>query len=303
MSGLNSGVVVQNGRSFSDEEIEQIRKTVQWFPRLSRMELACTVCEHLSWYSASGAPRQRACLKLLETLEARGEIGLPKTRPYRRKKAYSRLEVTERTREGSPLEGRLCDYDAVELQVVSDKEEQGLWNEYVERYHPLGYRWTFGYRQKYFIVSGSRRLGCVYLSGVAKALRIRDRWIGWSERRRQENHQWVINNSRYLIFPWVRIPHLASHVLGRLARQAGPDWEARYGFRPLLMETFVDPERYTGTCYRAAGWEMLGRTTGKGLVQPGKSYTTSVKLFFAKPLNRNFRRLLCGATLPGRDME
>jgi len=179
----------------------------------------------------------------------------------------------------------------------------GLWNEYVERFHPLGYKGAFGYRLRYFLRSGSQRLGCILLGGAAKAIAVRDCWIGWNEPARLRNLPWVVNNSRFLIFPHVRIPHLASQVLGQLARRVRADWQGRWGFAPLLMETFVDPSRYGGTCYRAAGWDLLGQTSGRGLARPGKSYQSTPRLVLAKPLDGNFRQLLCAAPLPGRGVQ
>jgi len=193
----------------------------------------------------------------------------------------------------------LSELDAVRLRSASDPEEENLWNEYVERYHPLGYKKPFGYWARYFIESGGHWLGCILLSGAAKALTPRDRWIGWNDRQRLKNLPWVVNNSRFLIFPGVEVANLASHVLAQLARRVGDDWEARWGYRPLLLETFVDPARFRGSCYRAAGWALLGRTSGEGLVRPGKHYQTSPKLIFAKPLQADFRALLCSNQLKG----
>jgi hypothetical protein len=158
--------------------------------------------------------------------------------------------------------------------LVRDRNEEVLWNRYVERYHPLGYKKPFGYFARYFIESAEHRLGCILLSGAAKALRARERWIGWNDRQRLANLPSVANNSRFLIFPLVEVANLASHVLGQLARQVGTDWEARWGYRPLLLESFVDPTCFRGSCYRAAGWTLLGRTSGEGLVRPGKQYRT-----------------------------
>ena len=183
---------------------------------------------------------------------------------------------------------------------VTEKAAQGLWNGYVARYHYLGYKKPFGYVQRYFIEAGSHRLGCILLSGPAKALTARDRWIGWSERQRLKNLPWVLNNSRFLIFPWVHVANLASHVLGQLVRRVGDDWEQCWGYRPVLLETFVDPAQFHGGCYRAGGWELLGRSTGEGLVRPGKRYKTTPKLIFAKPLQEDFRRVLCCEQLQGR---
>jgi hypothetical protein len=191
----------------------------------------------------------------------------------------------------------------VRLEAVNEPQEAGLWNEYVERFHPLGYKGAFGYRLRYFIRSGSRYLGCVLLAGAARAIAVRDRWIGWNARTRLRNLPRIVNNSRYLIFPHVQIPHLASHVLGQLARSVAADWQHQWGFAPLLMETFVDPRRFSGTCYRAAGWQLLGETSGRGLARPGKRYRSSPRLVLVKPLHEDCRHLLCAEPLPGRPTQ
>jgi len=294
----------QGDREITLNDIGYIRTFAQRFPGLSRRELTYTLCEHLKWLTPAGQPKFTACSKLLTRLETAGEIALPPSR-----KQYSRpgplklspIRLSARTDPRSPVTGPLSQLQPVRLRWVSDKEEEELWNEYVERFHPLGYKKPFGYWGRYFIESGPHLLGCILLAGAAKALTAREQWIGWDDRRRLKNLPWVVNNSRFLIFPWVKVPHLASHVLGRLARQLADDWEMRWDFRPLLLETFVDPEQFTGTCYRAAGWELLGRTTGEGLVRPGKHYRTHPKLIFAKPLRADFRHHLHSEQLHGRD--
>ena len=295
---------VQAGREFSAKEIGEVRKMVAWLPGLARKELAATVCEHLQWHTAAGTAKLQACQKLLERLEAGGLLELP---ALRRQKNHSGnraiVALSERTATDRPLEGPLREVEPVRLEVVTTAQEVGLWNEYVERFHPLGYKGAFGYRLRYFIRSGSQPLGCVLLAGAAKAIAARDRWIGWNEPARLRNLPRVINNSRFLIFPHVRIPHLASHVLGQLARRTRADWQRQWGFTPLLMETFVDPRRYAGTCYRAAGWKLLGQTSGRGLARPGKSYRSTPRLVLVKPLDEGFRSLLCAASLPGRVVQ
>ena len=146
-------------------------------------------------------------------------------------------------------------------------------------------------------------MGCILFAGAAKALRVRDRWIGWGDNERLRNLAWVINNTRFLIFEWVRVKNLASHVLGQTARCIKDDWEERWGYRPALMETFVDPQHYYGSCYKAANWQHLGMTTGDGLIRKGKNYTTTPKMIFVKPLVKNFRSLLCSEQLKGRVEE
>ncbi|MES9901434.1 MAG: DUF4338 domain-containing protein [Sedimenticola sp.] len=292
---------VQCGRAFSEQEIEQIRETVAYLPRLSRRELASTVCEHLDWSTASGTPKRQACEKLLEKLEAAGLIALPVSRAVKTS-PVSRTKVTlsERTRAGTPVISRLSELDPVHLALVTTREETALWNEYVERFHPLGYKGVFGYRLRYFILCGSLRLGCILLGGGAKAIAVRDQWIGWDPQLRLRNLPWIINNSRFLIFPHIQVPHLASHVLGQLARRVSDDWHIRWGFSPLLMETFVDPRQYTGACYRAAGWELLGETSGRGLTRPGKQYQSTPRWVLVKPLQKEFRQRLCTTPLSGR---
>ena len=167
----------------------------------------------------------------------------------------------------------------------------------------MGYKPSAGCRLRYFVESERGRLGCVLLGGAARAIGVRDRWIGWRRGQRLRNLGWVVNNTRFLIFPWVRVAHLASHVLGQLARQVGEDWLGRWGYRPVLLESFVDPARYRGTCYRASGWELVGQTSGRGLARRGKQYRSSVKLVFVRPLVAAFRELLCSEALVGRRVE
>jgi len=284
------------------QELEAARQTVRWCSGLSRSELARTICEHWGWVTASGSQKVTACLKVLEDLEERGLLRLPGKRRMTRWKSdrASGSVPTERTQPGVALVGELSAVGSVGLEVVQSKEPCRLWNEYVDRYHYLGYRQPFGCCRRYFIMSSAGVLGCLLMAGAAKALAARDQWIGWDRQRRQQNLPWVINNTRLLIFPWVRIRHLGSQVLGQLARRVRADWQARWGYEPLLMETFVDPNQFSGTCYRAAGWLALARTTGRGLPRAGRVYQSTPKWIYLKALAPDFRQRLCGGPLPGR---
>ena len=292
----------QGDREITIEDIAYIRSFTQQFSGLSRKELTYTLCEHLSWMTAAGQPKYTACSKLLLRLEVTGEVELPPIRKYNRPSSQKKPPIclSARTDPQAVLKKSLSELEPVRLEQVSGRENEKLWNEYVERHHPLRYKKPFGYWMRYFIESGPHLLGCILLAGASKALSAREQWIGWTERQRLRNLPWVVNNSRFLIFPWVEVNHLASHVLGQLARQLAGDWEMRWGFRPILLETFVDPRHFAGTCYKAAGWELLGRTTGEGMVRPGKQYQTHSKLIFAKPLHADFRHQLCSDKLQGR---
>ena len=293
----------QGDREISAEDIADMRAVAKRFPGLSRTELTYTLCEHLDWLTPAGQPKLTACAKLLARLEAAGELSLPSLRKQHNQPGPRRVAAwrpSARTDPAAPFERCLSEIDPVRLRLASGAQDESLWNDSVERYHPLGYKKPFGYRARYFIESGSHPLGCVLLAGAAKALGARDRWIGWTDRQRLKNLPWVVDNSRYLIFPWVKVANLASHVLAQLARQVGDDWAVRWGYRPLLLETFVDPTHFRGSCYRAAGWTLLGRTSGDGLVRPGKRYRTSPKLIFAKALQADACARLCSNQLEGR---
>ena len=276
-----------------------IRETVETCWRLSQSEIAQTVCEHLGWHTASGSNKVDACLKLLKRLEAQRIIKLPGKRD-RLPKTYKQPVVTNRTRPREPVVGKLSDIGPVRLRVVRDKEETALCNEYIGRYHYLGYKRPFGCHLRYVVEGAGSILGCMLFSGAAKALRSRDQWIGWSANDRLKNLGFVVNNGRFLIFPWVNVRYLASHVLGQVVRVLGRHWQQRWSYGPVLLETFVDPQYFDGTCYRAANFKYLGMTSGMGLVRQGKRYQTSPKKIFVYPLVDNFRQVLCAQDMVGR---
>lgn len=300
MGSNAAGTLVQCGRRFSGQEIEQICETVRMFPALALTELAATICEHLGWYTAGGGPKGDACEKLLVKLEGRGLLRLPKNRaPWERKRI---VPITPRSCPRSAVVGSLAGLGAVRLEPV-EGESKKLFNEYLQRYHPLGYRQPFGYRMRYFIETDRGKLGCLLFSGAAKSLGARDRWIGWTEEQRLQRLAWVVNLSRHLIFPWVEVRNLSSHVLGLLWRRIREDWEQRWGYRPVLLETFVDPRQHPGSSYKAAGWTELGMSSGEGLVRPGQRYATTPKRIFVKALCADFRSLLCSEPPPSRGLQ
>jgi len=291
---------VQCGRRFSRDEIEQICETVELFPALSLRELLATLCEHLGWYTAGGGLKSDACEKLLVKLQEQGLLRLPKKQghaPNRRK-----IAISSRTQPQAAIVGSLKELGAVRVQPV-EGEDKSLADEYLKRYHPLGYRQPFGYRLRYLIETDRGRVGCLLLCGAAKSLETRDRWIGWTQEQRLQRLAWVVNLSRHLVFPWVGVRNLSSHVLGLLWRRLAGDWERRWGYRPVLVETFVDPRYHSGSSYKAAGWEQVGMTSGEGLVRPGCRYTTTVKRIFVKPLCADFRTLLCSEPAPTRGLQ
>ncbi len=296
--------IVRCGRKITAQEIEAARETVRLCGGLSRRELAETICEHWGWVTASGSLKLTAGLNVLEELERNGELQLP---PKQKKPSTECVRGARHTQRTAPpqeaLIGKLAAVSPVRLEIVEGRERTKLWNEYLDRHHYLGYSKPFGCTIRYFIASERGLLGCALVAGAARAIKARDEWIGWNKQRRQQNLPWVINNTRFLIFPWVEVRHLASHVLGQLARRVQADWQQRWGYEPLLLETFVDPAEYSGTCYQAAGWIELGRTTGQGLRRKDHAYTTTPKLIYVKPLSKDFRERLCAEALQGRVVQ
>lgn len=291
------------GRAFTVEEMQDLLETVGVCRGLSRAELVRTVCEHLEWVGPTGRPKVESCGKALEKLEALGWVKLPERRVGGGPGAE--IVVGARTDAEEEIVGTAGDVAPVRVEPAGGKEAIRLWNEYVHRYHPLGYKRPFGAHQRYFLVGGGgRRLGCLLFAAAAWALRERDRWIGWTERDRAQRLNRIVANTRFVIFPWVRLKNLASQALARAAQRIRRDWEQRYGYAPVLLETFVELERYRGTCYQAANWIRLGETQGRGRMDRHMPYLSRPRAIYVYPLVADFRRWLRGEEIgAGRSHE
>ncbi|MGH9340791.1 MAG: Druantia anti-phage system protein DruA [Acidobacteriota bacterium] len=284
------------GSPVSGEEAEMVREIVEDC-RLSRTELAATVCELLDWRRPSGRLKRQEAVSWLENMEALGWWRLPleKLRVYRTPRSGVRLSPGGEP--GQAIVSRLREVQPVELALVQDRAELHRWKELISRYHYLGHRVPFGAALRYFIqitVQGEPTLaGCLQFSSPAWRLQARDQWIGWSEERRREQLQHIVTNSRFLLLPWVQIQYLASHVLSRIPVRLPQDWERIYGVRPLLVESFVQEPR-TGTCYRAANWICLGRTQGRGRLDREHRREQPVKSIWVYLLQGQAREQLRG---------
>jgi len=287
--------VLLSGRYFTAQELLEIKETIRLFPKLSRTELVKTICENLNWVTPTGQHKTNSCQQLLEKLERQGLLALP-DKQKRRDSTGEQISIGPRTEPGLPVEGPVADLEPLELVPLRSRNDLGLWNEYVHRYHELGYKRPFGAHQRYFIISGSGQnpLGCLLFAAAAWALHARDEWIGWSEVDRSLRLNLIVNNTRLLIFPWVRVKNLASKTLSLAAKRIGSDWQKRYGYSPVLLETFVDPEKHQGTCYKAANWIFLGQTAGRGRTERHNKRPFTRKHIYVSPLCRDFRSILCG---------
>jgi hypothetical protein len=262
---MSPETITYKGRTFVFQELEAIREIVGSCQGLSRTELANTICENFGWKRPTEKLKTVEGRQFLEYLEAKGYLRLPQRRERRPWGSGTRIWKTEAAEEKEIITGEVGAYAPLSLVKVASLEERRLWYEYIDRYHYRGYQVPFGAQLRYFIQAfgGSGPiLGCVQFSSPAWKVGARDRWIGWSVAQRERNLQKLIHQSRFLILPWVAVRNLASTVLGLCARVVPGDWERHYGYRVVLLETFVDWPRYAGTCYRAANWICLGKKAG-----------------------------------------
>lgn len=286
------------GHALTDSELELIRRITREFANLALTELAATVCELLEWRRPNGGIKSRECYLFLRELHSRGWLPwLPAPQPRRRRAARA-SPAAEPAPSSVLLTGPLQPYRPIRLERIEDATQRRLFRHYLEQHHYLGYRAPYGAQLRYWVRAAQPDLpplAALLFTSAAWRIAPRDRYIGWSEAARQRNLPRIVNHSRFLILPWARIPHLASHILARAAQQMPYDWRARYGVEPVLMETLVDASRYRGVCYRAANWIEVGTTQGRGRMDGWRNTPTVPKQIFVYPLHRDWRQQLCSA--------
>ena len=280
------------GRGVGESDLAVIRGVIAENPTASRRQLSRKVCEAWNWVQPNGAPCDMVCRGLMLALERSGHLQLPPVRWRPPNPLASRPRPRKAEIDDAPVACGLRDLGPLEFRLVRRTAEEPLFNGLIEQHHYLGYTQPVGGQLKYMVFAGSRPVACLAWSSAARHLGPRDRFIGWSPEARRRNVRGIIYNSRFLILPWVRVPHLASHILGRMAQRAPHDWERLYGHPIHYLETFVDPERWRGTCYLAANWTVLGVTTGRGKASNSHKPNRSLKQVLGYPLGRRFRQLL-----------
>ena len=290
-------VLRHRGREVSSGDIEFIRRLIEDNPAATRRALSIELCKAWGWVQPNGALRDGVCRGLLLALHRAGHIELPAPKCRISKPTWARLTPAPVEVDATPLETHLSELGPVELRQVRRTPEEELVNGLVQQYHYLNYSQPVGENLKYIVTAQDRPIACFCWSSAPRHLAPRDQYIGWSPATRQANIRLVAYQTRFLILPWVRVPRLASHLLGRMSRRLSSDWQRVYAHPIYFTETFVDPERNRGTCYRAANWTALGLTKGLGKDAPTKAPNRSLKLLFGYPLVRDFRERL-GAVAP-----
>jgi hypothetical protein len=285
------------GRRISSGDLELVREVVSSCG-FSRHELANTVCELLGWKRANRKLKAIEGVRWLEELERLGWFRLPVAKQPGSHASRSRVELTVESRPQAIIQGSVQDVAPVTLKRVESAPELACWKGLIARHHYLGYKVPFGASLRYLIqitmASGQTVAGCLQFSSPAWRVEARDRWIGWTDRVRQKRLQRIVSNSRFLILPSVQVKGLASHVLSLASRQLPEDWYQGYRVRPVLLETFVEQQRYRGTCYRAANWVCLGQTRGRGRMDRDHQNPEPVKTVWVYPLDQRFRQILKG---------
>jgi len=281
------------GRPVTSADVVFIRELIATHPEAGRCALSRRLCEAWKWRQPNGALCDMTCRGLLLLLERAGEIELPavRFRPARNPLA-DRLRPESVIPDNRPVVGPLSLHLPLEINQVRRSPDEPLFNSLMEQYHYLRYQQPVGEHLKYLVKSRGQTIACLAWSSAPRHLGARDRFIGWNQHNRRRNIQRIAYNTRYLILPWVRVPHLASHILGRMAKLVAQDWERLYAHPIYLLETFVDRERFGGTCYRAANWIVVGETTGRGKDSTSWKPNRSIKQILALPLHRRFRQLL-----------
>lgn len=280
------------GREIRDADVVFLRQLIADNPMLSRRALSAKVCEAWNWVQPNGQLRDMLCRSLMLRLHREGHIELPAPRQKAINNAIRHRRVREvASVDATPIEGRLGSLGPLEIRLVRRAEGEDLFARLLKEHHYLSYSRPVGEHLKYLVLAGSRPIACLSWNSAPLKLDLRDAFVGAPKEAYRHGLNRIAYNSRYLILPWVKVPHLASHLLARIARRIGDDWEALYHHRVYLLESFVDIERFQGTCYRAAGWVCVGRSEGRGTKSKAGA-RTSIKELWVRPLEKGFRAKL-----------
>src|SRR5262245_15436379 len=279
------------GRQVSSEDILYIRELIAADPQQSRRALSKKLCEAWAWRQPNGTLRDMVCRGLLLRLDRAGMITLPPVDYVRHNPLASRARPAPVRIDTTPMEGQLADIQPLDFEQVRRTADESLFNSLMEEHHYLGYEQPVGEHLKYLVWAQGRPLACLAWSSAPRHLSSRDHYVGWSAEARRRNIRFIAYNTRFLILPWIRIPHLASHIMSRVTGVLSGDWERMYSHPVYFAEAFIDPGRCRGTCYRAANWVLLGRTTGRGKASNSHKPNRPIKEVLGLPLTSRFREL------------
>lgn len=278
------------GRDFSEQELGLIRQLISENPCASRAVLSRLTCQALHWYKVDGGLKEMSCRVAMLRMQDDGLIKLPAAR--HRYRPANKVQFTSATAPKPKINKPVDALPCVQLRIVMGRQQSRLWNEYIHRYHYLGYKPLPGAQLRYFVICENNIIALLGFGASAWQCAPRDKYIGWSHDQRKKNLQYIVNNARFLILPWVKCKNLASKILSLTSHRLSGDWQAHYGYQPVLLETFVERDRFAGTCYKAANWVLVGQTKGRGKLGPAGKISVPIKDLWLYPLERNFRHIL-----------
>jgi hypothetical protein len=280
------------GRDFTQQEIDRIQSLAFANPACTRTEFSRVVCEHLQWYKPDGGLKDMSCRVALARMYDDGRLLLPVSRYQPVKKKTYTTAKSKATDPAEPINEPVHRLGELVFRQVSAGKDSKLWNEFINRYHYLGYKPLAGAQLRYFVTSQDRILALLGFGAAAWTVADRDRFIGWTSKQREANLHLVVNNSRFLILPWVHSKNLASKVLSMAVNRLPGDWMDTYRYQPVLLETFVQQDRYQGISYRAANWIRVGQTKGRGKLDQNNTARLPIKDIWLYPLDKHFKQRL-----------
>jgi len=287
-----SSILTYRNRTVYAKDIDFIKRLIANNPNYGRYALSREICRTWNWVQPNGFLKDMICRGLLLALERQGYINLPPRKstppnPFLTRRKPKQIEVKT-----TPLQSKLNDILPLRIKQVRRTNHEELFNSLIDQYHYLGYTRPVGEHLKYIAFFQNRPLACITFSSAARHLGFRDTFIGWDDQARKLNLHFLAYNNRFLIMPWICVPFLASHLLSRCARIVSSDWPQIYNHPLYWLETIVDTTRFKGTCYKAANWFFLGKTTGRGLNDKTNKINRSIKSIYGYPLVDDFREKL-----------
>jgi hypothetical protein len=290
---MSDVVLSFRSRVIREADVAFLRELISQHSGLSRRRLSVKVCEAWNWVQPNGQPRDMICRSLLLALHRAGHLQLPAKRQFPPNNAIRHRRIAPvAALDQSPIQASVASLGPLKIELVRRTENEKLFAHLLSEYHYLGYSRPVGEHLKYLVWAGERPVACLAWSSAPRQLNLRDQLVGAPKEAYRHNLHRIAYNTRYLIVPWMKVRHLASHLLGRVARRLSPDWQSLYQHPIDLLESFVDTERFAGTCYRAANWICVGRSTGRGTKGKTSKPTTSIKELWVYPLHPKFRQRL-----------
>lgn len=286
-------MVLYKNLRISSSQIEFIRDLIQSHPSASRRKLSQLLCIAWDWKQANGSLRDMYCRSVMLHLHRLGYIALPQRKRNPNNPLVNRKKPPPIIVDKTPILKTVAEMCTLEIQQVRGSDMESIYNSLIAEYHYLGYCHPIGeHLIKYVVCWKGRPISCLAFSSAPRHIGVRDKYIGWDKETRTRNISRIAYNTRFLILPWVKVSCLASHILSRIVKRLPLDWQNYYKHPIYFLETFVDTERFKGTCYKAANWRYLGLTTGRGKNDQTNKANRSIKAVWGYPLHKNFRQVL-----------